>query len=139
MSKLKLRVIAPTMATDKNPYKVEENVDMVIMRCTTGDMGILPGRVPCSMVLDNGVLRVFDEEKVRRMAILGGIAHVDDDIVTILSDSAQKPEEINAAQVTNELKELRRLHDETADLHEKDAHKKEIRRCQVLLEVAEAE
>jgi F0F1-type ATP synthase epsilon subunit len=40
--KVELRVIAPTMATDKSPYKFQKAVDMVIMRCSTGDMGILP-------------------------------------------------------------------------------------------------
>ncbi|MDR0272737.1 MAG: hypothetical protein LBI27_05415, partial [Clostridiales bacterium] len=38
------------MATDKSPYKFNDNIDMVIMRCTTGDMGILPGRVPVTTV-----------------------------------------------------------------------------------------
>ncbi|MCL1883361.1 MAG: hypothetical protein FWF81_06400 [Defluviitaleaceae bacterium] len=88
--KLDLRVIAPTMATDKSPYKFQKAVDMVIMRCTTGDIGILPGRVPVSMVLDKGTLRIFDEDTEKLMEVSGGIAHVSDDVVTILSESAQE-------------------------------------------------
>lgn len=137
--KLELRVIAPTMATGKSPYKFKKTVDMVIMRCTTGDIGILPGRVPCSMVLDTGILRIFDEDsdvKERHMAIMGGVAHVSDNVVTILSDAAQKPSDIDVEKVTAELKEFRRLFDETPDLNQKQIYRKDIQRCQVQLDVA---
>ena len=137
--KIELRVIAPTMATDKSPYKFRKDVDMVIMRCKTGDMGILPGRVPCSVVLDAGVLRIFDESvgvQERHMAIMGGIAHVGDDIVTILSDSAQKPEEIDVEQVNAAIKDARRRYDETPDLNKKSELCNEIHRYQIRLDVA---
>lgn len=134
--KIELRVIAPTMATDKSPYKFNQNVDMVIMRCVTGDMGILPGRMPVSMVLDNGVLRIFDADTETHIAIMGGVAHVSDDIVTILSDAAKKPDEINIGEVETELEEFRRLYEETPDYDEKLIYRKDIQRCQVLLEVA---
>ncbi|MCL2355661.1 MAG: F0F1 ATP synthase subunit epsilon [Defluviitaleaceae bacterium] len=135
--KLELRVIAPTMATDKNPYKFRKSVDMAIMRCTTGDMGILPGRMPVSMVLGTGVLRIFDEDTERHMAILGGVAHAADDVVTILSDAAFMPDEIDAQKISEEIAEIRRLSDESADLDEKQKYREDIYRMQIQLEVAE--
>ena len=135
--KIELRVIAPTMATDKSPYRFHKAVDMVIMRCSTGDIGILPGRVPVSTVLGTGILRIFDEDTERHMVIMGGVAHVSDNIVTILSDSAQIPEELDPAAITAELKELQSLYDKTADLNEKQTISKDIHRCKVQLEVAE--
>jgi F-type H+-transporting ATPase subunit epsilon len=134
--KVELRVIAPTMATDKSPYKFRKDVDMVIMRCATGDMGILPGRVPVSTVLGTGVLRIFDGDDEKNMAIVGGIAHASDNIVTILTDFAQKPDEIDAEKVSEELKELQRKYDETSDLHEKNSYREDFHRCQILLDVA---
>lgn len=134
--KIELRVIAPTMATDKSPYKFKKTVDMVIMRCTTGDMGILPGRMPVSVVLGTGILRIFDEDTERHMAVIGGVAHASDDVLTVLSDAALKPEEIDTEKVKAEMTELQRLRDETPDLKEKDSYKKEIYRCQVQLDVA---
>jgi F-type H+-transporting ATPase subunit epsilon len=134
--KVELRVIAPTSATDKSPYKYQSRVDMAIMRCSTGDMGILPGRVPVSMVLGTGVLRILDGDSERHMAIMGGIAHVSDDIITILSESAQKPDDISIENVNEELKNFRKLYDETTDLNEKDVYRKEIHRCQIQLDVA---
>jgi len=89
--KLELRVIAPTASADKSlaSYKKGVNVDMVIMRCTTGDLGVLPGRTPCSMVLGKGDLRVFNDGNEKRMEIDGGIASVGNDVVTILTDSVK--------------------------------------------------
>jgi len=133
--KIELRVIAPTMATDKSPYKFQKLVDMVIMRCTTGDMGILPGRMPVSAVLDAGILRIFDESE-SKMVVMGGVAHVSDDIVTILSDAAFKPDEINTEEVTAKMKEFQKLCDETEDYNEKTSYRKDIYRCQIQLDVA---
>ncbi|MCL1846311.1 MAG: ATP synthase F1 subunit epsilon [Defluviitaleaceae bacterium] len=137
--KIELRVIAPTMATDKSPYKFEKSVDMAIMRCTTGDLGILPGRMPVSMVLGTGVLRIFDEDSETHMAILGGVAHAGDDVVTILSDAAFRPDEIDTQKISEEMSELRRLLDGTADLDEKHKYREDIHRMQVQLEVAKSE
>jgi len=134
--KIELRVIAPTMATDQQPYKFHKDVDMVIMRCVTGDFGVLPGRVPCSMVLDTGVLRVYDEGSESHVAILGGVAHVGDDVVTILSEAAMLPGDVNIEKVKSEQKETERLFNETSDLHEKQAYRTTLRRHQVLLDVA---
>ncbi|MCL2215473.1 MAG: ATP synthase F1 subunit epsilon [Defluviitaleaceae bacterium] len=135
MSKLELRVIAPTQATDKSPYKYKRDVDMVILRCTTGEMGILPGRVPCSMVLDLGLLRVFDGDTESHMAVMGGVAHVSNNIVTVLSDSAQWPEDIDVKKVSEDLKEIERKINETENLLEKDTYRNDSRRCKIQLEL----
>ncbi|MCL2839722.1 MAG: ATP synthase F1 subunit epsilon [Defluviitaleaceae bacterium] len=135
--KIELRVIAPTQATTKSPYKYRKNVDMVILRCTTGELGVLPGRVPCSMVLDLGILRVFDEDKEVHMAVMGGIAHVNNDVVTVLSDSAQWPEDIKVDEVTKTLETLERKVSETDNILEKSSYRDDFRRCKIQLELAE--
>jgi F-type H+-transporting ATPase subunit epsilon len=84
--KLDLRVISPAAATDKSPYKLQASVDMVILRCTTGELGILPGRMPCSMTLGSGPMRILNEGTETRWHVEGGVAHVSGDIVTVLSD-----------------------------------------------------
>jgi F-type H+-transporting ATPase subunit epsilon len=84
-NKLKLRIIAPEKASDKDAFTVDREADMVIMRCETGDMGILPGRAPVSAVLGNGHLRLFVDEKEEQISINGGMAFVLDDVVTIMT------------------------------------------------------
>ena len=136
--KLELRVIAPTLATDRSPYKYQKNVDMVIMRCSSGDLGVLPGRVACSMVLGLGILRIFDGDKELHMAVMGGMAHVNDDVVTILSDSAQLPGDINVVAINEGIQETQRLLDETTDIDQRKTHNDNLRRFQIQLDVAKS-
>ena len=83
--KVHLRVVTP------EEVKVDEKADMIIMRCTTGDMGILPGHESRSAVLDYGVLRILDGNDERRLAVFGGLAEVKNDVVTILTSVAERP------------------------------------------------
>jgi len=133
--KVELRVIAPTMSTNRNPYKFNEEVDMVILRCTTGDLGVLPGRLPCSMVLDTGILRIINDDKEKHMAIMGGVAHVNNDIVTILSDSALLPEDIDVEEVKAKIEEEESAIQNTSDFSQKDKHNAKIKEYKVQLEL----
>lgn len=118
--KIRLRILLPTET------KVDEPVDMVIMRCTTGDMGILPGHEPRSAVLRIGILRILDEGSERRIAVYGGLAVVKGDVLSIIANEAEWPEEIDLtrAQADREHAE-QRLHEKTDDM--------EIQNDQVLL------
>jgi len=84
--KLELRIIAPGMKLEKEPPKV---ADMIIVPCTTGELGILTGRLPCSMVLKKGAVRIVDNNVEMRINIDGGIATVSKDVVTVLSNSVE--------------------------------------------------
>ena len=86
MKKLELRIIAPSMKLEKTPPKF---VDMVIIPCTTGELGVLPGRLPCSMVLGKGNVRIMNDDTEVRMKVNGGIATVSKDVVTVLSNSVE--------------------------------------------------
>ena len=88
-----MRIVTP------NEIKFDENVDMIIMRCTTGDMGILPGHEPHSAVLDHGEVRILDDGNERRLAVSGGIAEVRNNVLTILTSLAEWPEDIDRADV----------------------------------------
>jgi len=87
--KLRLRVITPTET------KMDEEVDMVIMRCIDGAMGILPRHEAHICVLDVGALRILNRRRERRLAVFGGIAEVQDNVVTILTDEAHWPGDID--------------------------------------------
>ena len=98
MSKLQLRIF-----TSESP-KVDEPVDMVIMRCISEDMGhtsiasdlgILPGHMPLSAILGISPLRILNEGKERVISVFGGIVHVKDNVITIMTEKAEWPEEID--------------------------------------------
>ena len=130
MAKLHLQIITPEQV------KLDENADMVIMRCTTGDMGILPGHMACSAILDYGVMRIMDGEAERRIAVFGGIAQVRNDHVFILANDAQWPEDIDQARAQREREQAMRLMRESEDQLEIQRNQVMMRRTLVQMEVS---
>lgn len=128
--KLRLRVVMP------EEIKVDELADMVIMRCTGGDMGVLPGHEPRSAVLDYAPMRILDGGSERRIAVYGGLAVIEDDILTVLTHDAEWPEEIDLTQarVDRERAE-RRLREKEDDL-EIQFDQVRLRRALVQIEVS---
>jgi F-type H+-transporting ATPase subunit epsilon len=101
--KLRLRILT------SEDEKMNEPVDMVIMRCITdtdvtgrkshvGDLGVLPGHMACSAVLGINKFRIQNDGEWREMAVYGGVVNIRDDVVTVLTEKAEWPEEIDRAQ-----------------------------------------
>ena len=129
--KLHLRVITP------EDVKLDEQCDMVITRCTTGDMGILPRREAVSAILDYGVLRIINNDQAERhMAIFGGIVQVKDDEVTLLTNGAQWPEDIDRALAEAEHETAERRLQEAGDDVEMQKQQVSLRRTLVQIEVS---
>jgi len=109
VEKLHLRIATP------DTVKYDEEAEMIIMRCISGDMGILANHEPTSAILDYGVLRILNGNVERRMAVFGGIAQIGDNKVTILANDAQWPEDIDIAFVEAERERLERRSQEDID------------------------
>ena len=107
--KLHLRITTP------ENVKYDEEAEMVIMRCITGDMGIMADHEATSAILDYGVLRILNNDEERRMAVFGGIAQIGDNKLTILANDAQWPEDIDIAFVEAERDRMARRSQETQD------------------------
>ena len=107
--KLNLRITTP------ENVKYDDDAEMVIMRCITGDMGILAGHEPTSAILDYGVLRIIKDNEERRIAVFGGIAQIGNNTVTILANDAQWPEDIDIAFVEAERDRIARRSQEELD------------------------
>ncbi len=87
--KINIRIVTPTRSL------IDEPVDMVIMRGIEGDLGILPGHEPLTTVLAIGSIKLINEGEERIATILGGFAEVGAEKITILSDAAEWPNEID--------------------------------------------
>jgi len=107
--KLHLRITTP------ENVKYDEEAEMVIMRCITGDMGVMADHEATSAILDYGVLRILNNDEERRMAVFGGIAQIGDNKVTILANDAQWPEDIDMAFVEAERDRMARRTQESQD------------------------
>ena len=129
--KMRLRI-----ATPEN-VKFDEDIDMVIMRCITGDIGILPNHEACSAILDFGVLRILNNgSDERRMAVFGGMAQIRDNVVTILANDAQWPEDIDISLVESEREKAQRRVQENVDDLQIQKDQVVLRRTLVQIEVS---
>lgn len=89
MSDLKLRIVTPTGEL------YNDNANMVIMRGTNGDIGVLKGHQPLTTTLDYGLLKIKTTEKELVSTLFGGFVDVQPDCVTILTDSAEWVDDID--------------------------------------------
>ncbi|MCK8059857.1 MULTISPECIES: F0F1 ATP synthase subunit epsilon [unclassified Fusibacter] len=93
MSKqLKLDIVAP----DQNLFS--DLVDMVIVRTTEGDVGIMYDHEPTVAPLAIGALRIIQGETQKVAACSGGFINVEEDKITIITDAAEWAEGIDKAR-----------------------------------------
>ena len=84
-----LRIITP----DRLFY--EGSVEMVEFNTTEGEIGVLPGHIPLTVILKPGILNIYEPEGEKRAALHAGFAEILQDRVTILAEIIEWPEEID--------------------------------------------
>lgn len=85
--------------------KIVEEADMLIMRCIDGDLGVLPRHEPVSTVLGDGILRIFNNDIEKKIAVFNGIVEIDGTNVNIFSTIAQRPDEIDLERAEQDRRE----------------------------------
>lgn len=88
-NKINLQIITPTRSV------LDEMVDSVVLRATTGDMGVLYDHEPVVALLGYDVLRYKQDGKEYKVTVMGGFAEVTKDKVTILTDASELADEID--------------------------------------------
>lgn len=73
----------------------DEDVEMIIFRATEGDIGVLAGHIPLTTALTSGMFVIKTGEKEYKGVLHGGFAEIKPEKVTILTDAAEWPEEID--------------------------------------------
>jgi F-type H+-transporting ATPase subunit epsilon len=66
----------------------EGEADMVVAPAWDGEVGVLRGHAPMLVLLGAGEMRITKEGALQRFRVAGGFMQVDDDVVTVLSESA---------------------------------------------------
>lgn len=87
--KLNLEVITPERLA------LREQVDEVVVPGLGGELGILPDHTPLISQLQTGVLSYRQGAEKRQMHVSGGFVEVTPDRISVLSDVAERPEEID--------------------------------------------
>ena len=85
-----LQIISPTRVF------FNEAVDMVEMKTAEGEIGVLAGHIPLTTILEPGVLRIKPDGNVREAALHDGLVQIQKDKVTVLAESCEWPDEIDA-------------------------------------------
>ncbi|MFE7063680.1 F0F1 ATP synthase subunit epsilon [Bacillus haimaensis] len=89
MKTLKVSVVTP----DGPVY--ESDVEMVVARAQSGELGVLPGHIPMVAPLQIGGVRMKKGGVTEQVAVSGGFLEVRPDKVTILAQSAEAAEQID--------------------------------------------
>jgi F-type H+-transporting ATPase subunit epsilon len=76
----------------------EGNADIVVVPGVSGEMGILPNHAPLLSTLKFGILKVRYKGEEEIFTVAGGVIEVQPDLITVLADSAENVEEIDATR-----------------------------------------
>ena len=77
---------------------LEDNYDMVVCKSDDGELGILPGHIPLVTPLIISALRLKRANNTDKVAMNGGLLEVNEDKITILAQSAEKPSDIDVGR-----------------------------------------
>lgn len=92
MEQFRLRVITP----DRVFY--ENDAEMVEFNTTEGEIGVLPGHIPMTVIVSPGILTITEADSTRTAALHAGFAEILPEAVTILAEVVEWPEEIDLAR-----------------------------------------
>ncbi len=125
-----LRIITP----DRVFYEGE--VMMVEFNTTEGEIGVLPGHIPLTVIVKPGVLRIYEQEGEKEAALHAGFAEILPEGVTILAEIIEWPGEIDQERALHAKERAEeRLHSRTPETdiaRAETALQRAIARIQVL-------
>lgn len=125
-----LRIITP----DRVFY--ENRVEMVEFNTTEGEIGVLPGHIPLTVIIKPGVLNITESDGEKEAALHAGFAEILPDKVTILAEIVEWPDEIDGARAeAARIRAEERLHNKTSETDLKKAEfalQRAIARIEVL-------
>ncbi len=116
-----------------------DEAEMVICRTPSGEIAFMAGHVPFLGALGIGIVRIHKEGgDVEKMAVHEGFVQVKDDRVIILSDVAERADQIDTERARRAKEEAESDLKNAGDDDDKaEEHKARARRAEVRLELAE--
>lgn len=93
---------------------LEVECDSVQLPGRLGDFGVLPGHTPMIATLKVGELMYKQGRREHYLALSWGFCEVTDDVVTVLAEFAERPEEIDLEEARREVSEAEAAMNEAA-------------------------
>ena len=94
---LRLEIVTPEKRV------LDAEVDSVTVPTASGEAGILQNHAPLVSALKPGVLTYAIKGATDKLAISSGFVEVNSDLVSVLVDSAESPDEIDAAAAKSDM------------------------------------
>ena len=129
---LKLEIVTPEKKV------LDETVDSVTVPTASGEAGILPNHAPLISALKPGILSYSIKGTTERLAVAGGFVEVSSNQVSVLTDTAESAEEIDAGAARAEREEAERslAANATASLESTEADRERLEAANVRLQLA---
>ncbi len=86
---------------------LDETCSSISLPARRGYVTILPGHTSLISLMGIGELSFVAGAKTRSLALAGGFFEISDNVVTVLADSAELPNQIDVAKARTELEEAR--------------------------------
>lgn len=115
---------------------LSDEVDMVTLPGTAGQMGVLRGHAPLLSTLEIGEIALHKGNDMRYIAIGGGVVEVRPDKVIVLAESAEYAEEINEERAAAALERARQSLEENPPHDRKVIIEAALQRSTLRLKVA---
>ena len=123
---MRLRIVTPTRVL------AEAEVSELTVPGTAGEFGVLPEHVTFLGAVDTGTLSFVENGETKTIVVEGGYTEVQGEVVTVLADHAEWPEDIDGEQARSQLAEaMKRLEEGSDDPAEVERMLFELRRAQV--------
>ena len=82
----------------------EGKASMLEFNTTEGEIGVLKGHIPMTVIIEPGILTITEEEQPKNAALHAGFAVINPDSVTILAEIIEWPGEIDEKRAEEALK-----------------------------------
>jgi F-type H+-transporting ATPase subunit epsilon len=115
---------------------ISDEVDMITLPGSVGQMGVLRGHAPLLSTLEIGEIALHKGNDVRYIAIGGGVVEVRPNQVTVLAESAEHADEIDEARAGAARERARQLLEENPPPERKPQIEAALRRSTLRLRVA---
>nr|YP_009667465.1 ATP synthase CF1 epsilon subunit [Cuscuta strobilacea]QCW07823.1 ATP synthase CF1 epsilon subunit [Cuscuta strobilacea] len=92
MTLLKLYVLTPSQIV------WDSEVEQIILSTNSGQIGILPNHIPIATALDRGVLRIYFNGQWLSIVLMGGVARIAKNAITIFVNDAERGGEISCQE-----------------------------------------
>jgi len=114
----------------------DEMIDMVELRTTEGDIGVLKGHIPLTAIIAPGIMKIHTGGGQKEAALHDGFIEILKDKVVVMAESCEWPDEIDINRANEaKIRAERRLKGADGEINENRAEMA-LRRALTRLELA---